>query len=132
MAEFPAFVAVARSGEPRPLQVMIVEDDAIIASLFADIIGDLGHSVCAIESTEAGAVSAAERYRPGLIIIDAGLGTGSGVRAMERVLRERFVPHVFVSGDDLTRRSLHNRAAVVQKPFLEADLLRAIDRALTR
>lgn len=130
-----AVVAGARPGDPRPLlplQVMIVEDDAIIASLFADILEDAGYQVCATEATEAGAVAAAAKHRPGLMIVDAGLSMGSGTRAMERILQTGFVPHVFVSGDDLRGRSLHIRAAVVQKPFLEADFLRAIERALAR
>lgn len=62
-----AVVAGARPGDPKPLlpfQVMIVEDDAIIASLFADILEDAGYQVCATEATEAGAVAAAANAGP--------------------------------------------------------------------
>ena len=44
-------------------------------------------------------------------------------------MRAGFIPHVFVSGDALGDRSLHPFAVVVQKPFLESDLIRAIERA---
>jgi len=34
----------------------------------------MGHDVCALEITEAGAVAAAAQYRPNLMIVDARLG----------------------------------------------------------
>jgi hypothetical protein len=64
------------------------------------------------------------------MIVDAGLHEGDGVTAVGRILRTRFVPHVFVSGDTLDGRPLDPRAVAVRKPFLEPDLLRAIQEAL--
>ncbi len=55
------------------LRVLVVEDEAIIAMLFADLLVAMGHEVCAIEATEAGAVAAAVRCRPDLMIVDAHL-----------------------------------------------------------
>jgi CheY-like chemotaxis protein len=112
------------------LRVLVVEDEAVIAMLFAEVLTGMGHDVCAIESTEADAVAAAVRYRPDLMIVDARLGDGSGVSAVEEILRTRFVPHVFVSGDTLRDQALSPGAVVLQKPFVESDLVRAIQRAL--
>jgi DNA-binding NtrC family response regulator len=123
--------AIIAGGNPmKPLRILVVEDDAMIAMLLADMFAAMGHDVCAIEATEAGAVAAALRCRPDLMIVDARLGDGSGISAMEEILRIGFVPHVFISGDILSVRALKPDAVAIQKPFDESDLVRAIRRAL--
>ncbi|QND54489.1 response regulator (plasmid) [Phyllobacterium sp. 628] len=110
------------------LRVLIVEDEPLIAMLLAEVITEMGHDICAMESTEATAVAAALRTKPDLMIVDAGLGEGSGVKAVEEILLNGFVPHIFVSGDDLSDVTLSPDAVVLQKPFREKDLVRAIER----
>jgi CheY-like chemotaxis protein len=78
----------------KALRVLVVEDDAIIAMLLADMCAGLGHAVCAIEATEADAVAAAVRCRPDRMIVDGRLRDGSGVSAVNHILRTGFVPHV--------------------------------------
>ena len=112
------------------LRVMVVEDEAMIAMSLADVLEDMGHTVCAIAATEAEAVTAASRCRPDLMIVDAGLREGSGILAVEAILRTGFVPHVFCTGSRLKDRLLHERAAVLQKPFRASDLARAMHQAL--
>ena len=90
----------------------------------------MGHDVCAIETTAADAVTAAVRYKPDLLIVDVRLGDGSGISAVEEILRTGPIPHVFVSGDTSRVKALGPDAVVIQKPFREADLARAIQRAL--
>jgi CheY-like chemotaxis protein len=107
-----------------------VEDEAVIAMLLAEVLAGMGHDVCAIEATEADAVAAAARCRPDMMILDARLGDGSGISAVEQILCTGFIPHVFVSGDALRVRALRPGAVVIQKPFHEADLASAMQRAL--
>ena len=114
----------------KALRVLVVEDDALIAMLLAELLAGMGHDVCATAATEAEAVSAATRYHPDLMIVDAGLGRGSGVSAMEEILRAGPVAHVFVSGDTDNIQRRRSDAIVVRKPFREAELARAIDAAL--
>jgi DNA-binding response OmpR family regulator len=90
----------------------------------------MGHEVCAIETSRSGAVAAAAQYRPDLMIVDARLGDGSGIAAVEEILRTGFVPHLFISGNISRVEALKPGAAVLQKPFHEAELTRAIQRAL--
>ena len=113
------------------LRVMVVEDEPIIGTLLAEVLRELGHQVIAIEATEEGAVSAAAATRPDLMIVDARLRHGSGIAAVEHILREGFVPHVFVSGERLSVLGLHPRAILLQKPFMEAGLVSAIEQALS-
>ena len=114
----------------RALRVLVVEDNAIIGMLLAEVLAGMGHDVCAIEATESDAVTAAVRCKPELMIVDVQLGDGSGVSAVEKILLIGFVPHVFVSGDTLGVRALRPGAVVIQKPFRESDLTRAIQCAL--
>lgn len=111
-------------------RILIVEDDEVIATLIAEVLEGMDHGVCAVESTEAGAVAAAIRCVPDLMIVDARLTQGSGVAAMATILRSGFVPHVFISGDALGVPALPPGAVVIRKPFRVPDLARAIQRAL--
>jgi CheY-like chemotaxis protein len=114
----------------KALRVLVIEDDALIAMLLAELLAGMGHEVCATAYSEAEAVIAATRYDPDLMIVDAGLGRGSGVTAVEEILRNRPIPHVFVSGDAERVRRRKPDAVIVRKPFRKADLARAIDVAL--
>jgi two-component system, response regulator PdtaR len=121
----------SKASEPaKPLRILLAEDDAIIGMLLADVLKDMGHAICAIEATETATVITAAQCRPDLLIIDAHLGPGSGVTAVEHILRIGFVPHLFVSGDPASVLTYMPDAVVIQKPFREADLSRAIERAL--
>lgn len=114
----------------KALRVLVVEDEILIGMLLADTLGAMGYEVCAIEATETGAVAAAARCNPDLMIVDARLRDGSGVSAVEEILRTGWVPHVFISGETSTILALRPGAIMIQKPFRDIDLNRAIRRAL--
>ncbi len=113
-----------------PLRVLVVEDDALIAMLLEELLVGMGHEVCATAATEADAVRAATRYAPDLMIVDARLGRGSGIAAVEQILLAGPLAHVFVSGDADQVRARRPGAVVVRKPFRKAELVTAIDTAL--
>ena len=112
------------------LSVLVVEDDANVAELLAELLSELGYVVCAIESTEEGAVAAAARHSPDLVIVDAQLGRGSGIGAVVTMLRTGPRPHVFVSGNIAEVLKRRPDAVALQKPYTEATLMAAMDRAL--
>lgn len=114
----------------QPLHVLVVEDDAMIGAVLAEMLTEMGHAVDAIECTEEAAVAAAHRLKPQLMIVDVGLLKGNGVAAMEVILRTGPVPHVFMSGDISRVRVLRPGAVTLQKPFREPDLFQAIRRAM--
>jgi len=49
----------------KALNVLVVEDDALIGMLFADLLAAMATTFAQIEATEAGAVAAAARYKTG-------------------------------------------------------------------
>jgi DNA-binding NtrC family response regulator len=110
------------------LRILLVEDDAIIGMLLEDMLLDMGHTVNGVERTRAGAVAAALSRRPDLMIVDARLGSESGVAAVAEIQRSWSVPHVFISGGPVLT-SVAN-AVIVQKPFGLLELQSAIERAL--
>src|SRR5579864_8888477 len=112
------------------LRVLVAEDDGLIALVLAELLADMGHEVCATVATEREAVSAAAHYKPNLMIVDAGLGQGSGISAVEAILRTGPIAHVFISGDAERVRLHQPDAVVVRKPFRQAELVRAIEAAL--
>ncbi|MEA2740267.1 MAG: two-component system, response regulator PdtaR [Acetobacteraceae bacterium] len=106
------------------LSVLVVEDDALIGMLLAEMLEEMGYGVCAIAATEEDAVANAARHKPGLMIVDEHLREGNGVSAVNRILRAGPLPCVFISGAPTYPG--RPGARVLQKPFLEADLIRAI------
>ena len=56
----------------------------------------------------------------------------SGVAAVREILRDGFVPHVFVTGDLVRNLSLGPDAVLLQKPYRGSDLVAAITRAVGR
>ena len=111
------------------LRILVVEDDFLIGMLLADMLEMMGHEVCATEATEAGAVAAAAKWLPTMMIIDAQLSEGSGISAVDKILCERAVPYIFVTGDIRGVRQLRPGAIVVEKPFTEEALISAMQRA---
>jgi CheY-like chemotaxis protein len=112
------------------IRILVAEDDAVVATLLTAVLEDMGHTVCAVEATQASAVAAATRTRPDLMIVDEKLGSGSGVAAVAEILQSGLVPHIFASGSELRGQSINPHAVVLQKPYSAGDLTSAIARAL--
>jgi two-component system, response regulator PdtaR len=120
----------AQSTRQSSLRVLVVEDEWSIGILFAETIASLGHSVCAIATTEEGAVTAAALHDLDLMIVDGALGAGSGLLAVEQILRTKVIPHVFVTGDRAGILAVRPDAVVIEKPFRVRDLAAAIRLAM--
>jgi CheY-like chemotaxis protein len=58
------------------MQVLVVEDDVILADCLAEALLEDGHEVCGIASTVAEAVALARRHRPAVGIFDMQLRAG--------------------------------------------------------
>lgn len=115
----------------KALSILIVDDDAIIGSLLGELLEFMGHAVCAIETTEAGAIAAAGRLKPDLLIVDANLGEGSGINAVRVIIKAWPTPYLFVSGDLSGVKAAMPYAAMVRKPYNEDELSEGIRRAMS-
>jgi DNA-binding response OmpR family regulator len=118
-----------RLGQDRPvlpsisgLRILVVEDDAGVADLLADMLGDLGHQVVATERTRDAALARAEIVEADLAILDINLGGRPSFPIADR-LQARGIPVMFVTGYgilQLTGRYEH--ATLLKKPFDVAEL----------
>ena len=111
------------------MKIVVAEDDELIGELLTEMLANMGHEVCAIASSEDATVEAARRFLPDLLIVDLQLSPGSGIEAMNLILRTKAVPHVLMSANIARIRELRPNAVMLEKPFTQASLALAMHRA---
>jgi CheY-like chemotaxis protein len=115
-------------------EVLIIEDEPLIAMDLRQLIQRSGHKVVGLAASEAEAVRIAREKRPGLIIADVNLGLGGdGIDAVRRILRDAEVPVIFVTAHPerlLTAEGVEP-AFVMNKPFDRMTLAIATYQAIT-
>jgi CheY-like chemotaxis protein len=114
----------------KSLRILVIEDDDMVAAVLTELLETQGHTICAIAATEGEAVADALELFPEMMIVEVHLREGSGLEAVDRIQRRRSVAHVFVCGDAPRIRALRPGATVIQKPYFEHDLTRALKSAL--
>ncbi|QJE73851.1 response regulator [Aerophototrophica crusticola] len=113
--------------------IMIVEDDAVIAFDLAETVRNMGHHVCGTAATMDAALTTAKRNRPTLALMDLRLAHGdSGITTAQMLRQSSELPIIFVTafGDELTRRGLEHLGPVIRKPFTREQIERAITQAV--
>ena len=114
--------------------VLIIEDEPIIAMDIEELVASCGHRVIGVAATEADAVEIAERCRPGLILADINLGAGGdGTAAVSRIMRSHYAPVIFVTAypERLLTGEALEPAFVITKPFEPLTLAVATYQAVT-
>ncbi len=114
--------------------VLIIEDEPIIAMDIEELVAGCGHRVIGVAATEADAVAIAERSRPGLILADINLGAGGdGTSAVSRIMRSCKAPVIFVTAypERLLTGEALEPAFVITKPFEPLTLAIATYQAVT-
>lgn len=100
--------------------VLIIEDEPIIAMDLEQLVAGCGHRVVGVATTEAQAVELAQQHKPGLILADINLGLGGdGTSAVARILSSHYAPVIFVTAypERLLRGEALEPAFVITKPF---------------
>jgi len=114
--------------------VLIIEDEPIIAMDIEELVIQCGHRVVGVAHTEADAVELAQQFPPGLILADINLGAGGdGTSAVARILKHHEVPVVFVTAypERLLTGERVEPAFVITKPFDPVTLAIATYQAVT-
>ena len=115
-------------------EVLIIEDEPIIAMDIEELVSACGHHVVGTAATEAEAVELAERHRPGLILADINLGEGGdGTAAVARIMKHHYAPVIFVTAypERLLTGETLEPAFVITKPFEPLTLAIATYQAVT-
>ena len=114
-------------------EVLIIEDEPIIAMDIETIVRDLGHSVTGVAVTRDEAVSQALARRPGLVLADIQLADdSSGIDAVKDILAEFQVPVIFITAfpERLLTGERPEPTFLITKPFQRSTVKAAIAQAL--
>jgi DNA-binding NarL/FixJ family response regulator len=115
-------------------EILIVEDQALIAIHLQDLVEEAGQPVSAIAHDAREALAAAARQRPAFAIMDLRLAHGeSGIDLARQLYQLYRVRCLFVSaniGDDVRQQVADlEPLGFIGKPFLAAEVIAAVQRA---
>jgi len=113
--------------------VLIIEDEPVIAADIEALVRDLGHNITAIATTRKEAVNAVKTHKPGLVLADIQLADGSsGVDAVNDILKGNDVPVIFITAfpERLLTGEKPEPAFLITKPFQPETVKAAIGQAL--
>lgn len=114
-------------------EVLIIEDEPIIAMDLEAIVRDLGHTITGIAVTRDEAVADAVERTPGLVLADIQLADdSSGIDAVQDILSKIDVPVIFITAfpERLLTGERPEPAFLITKPFQNATVKTAIAQAL--
>lgn len=113
--------------------VMIIEDETIIALHIKSIVREIGHTVVGVSRTHSEAVEMARETSPELVLADICLADGSsGIDAVKDILGSMDVPVIFVTAfpERLLTGERPEPTYLITKPFDAAVLTATIAQAL--
>ena len=114
-------------------EVLIIEDEPVIAADIEALVRELGHEVLDIAATRSEAVEAVRRRAPGLVLADIQLADGSsGIDAVKDILGELDLPVIFITAfpERLLTGERPEPTFLITKPFQPETVKAAIGQAL--
>jgi DNA-binding response OmpR family regulator len=110
------------------LDVLIVDDDDLVAEAIADGVRLAGYTVCGVAATGAEAIELMRAHRPRLALVDVDLGDGQdGVDAARQLAGIGPVTVIFVTGYPDKIRQTDVGVAWMEKPYRVLDLINALE-----
>jgi CheY-like chemotaxis protein len=113
--------------------ILIIEDEPLIAMDLEALVEGLGHNVTGVARTRTEAVKLASSKRPGLILADIQLADGSsGLDAVNDLLKAFEVPVIFITAypERFLTGERPEPAFLIAKPFQPANVSAVISQAL--
>ena len=113
--------------------VVIIEDEPLIAMDLELLLQGLGHHVVRVARTEREAIAAVTQTRPGLVLADIQLADGSsGIDAVNDILATFSVPVIFVTAypERLLTGTKPEPTFLIRKPYQRDALKAVISQAL--
>lgn len=125
--------AGSTSRAPRPLKVLVVEDEALIALSLEDLLQRLGLECCGLAVSATAATVAALADPPDIAIIDVNLRDGrTGIDLAERLATELGTVIILATANTEDAPPGDTLAALVKKPYLDSDIIAALRVAVER
>lgn len=121
---------------PKPLRVLVVEDEALVSLFLEELLSDLGHVVVGVAASATAAYAIAAQHPIDLAIVDISLQGGSdGVDLAVRLRQQYDMPSLVMSGryESAVQQRLQQAAPLgyLQKPYTQSDVECALARAHT-
>ncbi len=120
----------------KPRRVVIAEDETLIRLDIVETLEAEGYEVVAEATNGEEALALTREHAPDLVLMDVKMPVMDGITAAEAIVKERIAPVVLLtafSQKELVERAREAGAmAYIVKPFTEADLIPAIEIALSR
>jgi CheY-like chemotaxis protein/DNA-directed RNA polymerase specialized sigma24 family protein len=113
--------------------VLIIEDEPVIAADIEALVRELGHNVVDIAATRTEALDAIAKKQPGLVLADIQLADGSsGIDAVKDILGQFNVPVIFITAfpERLLTGERPEPTFLITKPFQPETVKAAIGQAL--
>jgi CheY-like chemotaxis protein len=113
--------------------ILIIEDEPLIAMDLEALVEGLGHNVTGVARTRTEAVKLASAKQPGLILADIQLADGSsGLDAVNDLLKAFEVPVIFITAypERFLTGERPEPAFLIAKPFQPANVSAVISQAL--
>jgi CheY-like chemotaxis protein len=113
--------------------VLIIEDESLIAKDLEGLVESLGHTVFGVARTRSEAVALVKKGKPGLILADIQLADGSsGLDAVNDLLKTFEVPVIFITAypERFLTGERPEPAFLIAKPFQPATVSAVISQAL--
>jgi DNA-directed RNA polymerase specialized sigma24 family protein len=113
--------------------VLIIEDEPVIAMDLETLVEEMGHRVVATARTHKEAVNSAREHRPGLVLADIQLADGSsGIDAVNEMIMSFSVPVIFITAypERLLTGERPEPAFLITKPFQIDTVKAAVSQAL--
>jgi CheY-like chemotaxis protein/DNA-directed RNA polymerase specialized sigma24 family protein len=113
--------------------VLIIEDEPIIAMDLEALVESLGHRVAGVARTHSEAVALATKTKPGLVLADIQLADGSsGLDAVNDILVQFDVPVIFITAypERLLTGERPEPVFLISKPFQTQTVKAIVSQAL--
>ncbi|MGH6817236.1 MAG: response regulator [Methylovirgula sp.] len=111
-------------------RILVVEDEALIAVMLADMLEELGYDVAASASQISQAKDFLAAEKVDIALLDISLGTEK-IDPVADLLAERACPFIFTTGYGPEGvPAAHASRSVLQKPFNINDLAAALHKEL--
>jgi len=129
-------VEVTDSQSSEKLRVVIADDEPIIRLDLKKVLEDIGYEVVAEAGDGLKAVEAARALKPDVVILDIKMPNMDGIDAAKIITEEKIAPVLLLTAysqaDLVSRAKEAGVFSYLVKPFKEADLMPAIEIALSR
>ena len=125
--------ALTEISEMMACDVMIIEDEPLIALDIEDIVTSMGHRAVGVARTRTEAVKMAELRKPNLILSDIQLAdNSSGIDAVQDILQNMKIPVIFITAfpERLLTGEKPEPAFLISKPFSPEMVKAVIAQAL--